>query len=67
MGEEQVAYMLDKMYNKGALLEQLENGCIFLIAEKENTQVGFTSFDRIDPEQGVFKLHKLYLLPEQHG
>ncbi|RYY13857.1 MAG: GNAT family N-acetyltransferase [Chitinophagaceae bacterium] len=67
VGEDQVAYMLEKMYNKGALLDQLENGCVFLIAEREQHEVGFTAFDNIDPENGVYKLHKLYLLPEEHG
>ncbi len=67
VGEAQVNYMLDKMYNKGVLLEQLMAGCIFLIAENESKPIGFMSFDNINPEKAIYKLHKLYLLPEAHG
>lgn len=67
VGEAQVTYMLEKMYNKGVLLEQLMAGCIFLIAENEQQPVGFISFDNINPEEAIYKLHKLYLLPESHG
>lgn len=67
IGQEQVDYMLDKMYNEGALLEQLAEGHTFLIAEISAKAIGFAAYSVTDHEQRVFKLHKLYVLPEAHG
>ncbi|TDO21367.1 GNAT family N-acetyltransferase [Pedobacter duraquae] len=67
IGAEQVTYMLDKMYNEGALLEQLSEGHTFLIAEIMKKSVGFAAYSVIDHELRTFKLHKLYVLPEVHG
>lgn len=67
VGEEQVAFMLEKMYNKGVLLEQLLAGCIFIIAQRDGKDVGFMSFDLTNPATSTYKLHKLYLLPKAHG
>lgn len=64
---EQIRYMLDKMYNKGELLSQLEQGHIFLIAEEDDTDLGFAGFSIIDSKKHTYKLHKLYVLPETHG
>lgn len=63
----QIEYMLEKMYNKGELLEQLEKGHTFFIAEEENKDLGFAGFSLIDPAAQTYKLHKLYVLPEAHG
>ncbi len=67
IGDEQLRYMLDMMYNQGELLRQLEKGHIFLIAEDEGNEVGFASFSITDPENYGYKLHKIYVLPEMHG
>lgn len=67
IGQEQVDYMLEKMYNKGALLEQLMDGYVFLLAELNGKEVGFASYSIIDHENRTYKLHKLYVLPETHG
>ena len=37
----------------------------FLILEQEKRGVGFAAYSIIEP--GIFKLHKLYLLPELQG
>lgn len=63
----QLDYMLNKMYNTGTLLEQLTNGHTFLIAEENGTDLGFAGFSEIDSENKIFKLHKLYVLPDTHG
>ena len=65
IGEEQVEYMLGKMYNIGALQEQLAQGHQFLIAVQGSKNVGFASYSR--DEGDAFHLHKLYVLPEAHG
>ncbi|WP_432711850.1 GNAT family N-acetyltransferase [Pedobacter sp.] len=67
LGPKQVAYMLDKMYSKSALLGQLMKGDIFLIAAMNGKDVGFASYSLEIPEQQVYKLHKLYVLPAMHG
>lgn len=64
---EQISYMLDKMYNKGELLSQFQQGHIFLIAEADDKDLGFAGFSVIDSKNRVYKLHKLYVLPDAHG
>lgn len=64
---EQIEYMLDKMYNKGELLSQLQKGHTFLIAEDGSRDVGFAGFSVIDSDKHIYKLHKLYVLPDAHG
>jgi len=65
IGQEQVDYMLDKMYNMGALQEQLAEGHKFLIAQQGSKKVGFAAYSRTEGD--AFHLHKLYVLPEAHG
>lgn len=67
LSAEQIDYMLQKMYNKGELLSQLEQGYIFLIAEEDNIDLGFASYSVFDSANQVYKLHKLYVLPQTHG
>jgi len=67
ISEEQLRFMLDKMYNKGELLSQLQNGHTFIIASENGKDVGFAGFSIIDPRKKAYKLHKLYVLPEMHG
>lgn len=67
IGQNQIDYMLDKMYNKGELLNQLMEGHIFLIAEDNENQFGFAGYSVINHEERVYKLHKLYVLPSAHG
>ena len=65
--QDQLRYMLELMYNKGELLSQLQQGHTFLIASENGKDVGFAGFSVIDPNNGTYKLHKLYVLPEMHG
>lgn len=67
IGQAQIDYMLDKMYNQGELLKQLMEGHIFLIAEGGEEQYGFAGYSIIDHEARIYKLHKLYVLPSAHG
>ena len=64
---DQLDYMLDKMYNKGELLLQFQKGHNFLIAEEDDLDLGFAGFSLFDAENYIYKLHKLYVLPEAHG
>lgn len=65
IGQEQVDYMLNQMYNLPALQEQLAQGHQFFIARQGSKDVGFAAYSR--DEGDAFHLHKLYVLPEAHG
>ncbi len=67
LGKVQVDYMLEKIYSKSALLTQLSKGDYFLIANMSGKDIAFASFSVEDHEAQVYKLHKLYVLPENHG
>jgi GNAT superfamily N-acetyltransferase len=63
---EQLAYMLDIMYSRDALINQMENQHHrFLLCYDGTEPVGFASFGHIG--DNVFKLHKIYVLPNQQG
>jgi GNAT superfamily N-acetyltransferase len=67
IGQEQVDFMLEKIYSKGVLLEDMMEGSVFLIAELDGKDMGFACYSITDHENFVYKLHKLYVLPEGHG
>lgn len=64
---EQLHYMLQHFYSPDALRDQMiSKQHTFLIAEIEDEEpVGFASYSEI--ETGVYKLHKLYVLPAIQG
>ena len=66
---EQLEYMLEKMYSTDSLQHQiqvLEHQ--FILANFENKPVGFASFNikQSIPEK-IVKLHKIYVDPSRHG
>ncbi len=71
LSADQLNYMLSLMYSPSSLRKQMsEQNHIFLIVE-DNMQgdeeaVGFASYSVTD-EAGIYKLHKLYVLPNQQG
>lgn len=67
ISQEQIDYMLKKMYNRRELLSQLQQGYTFLIAEEDDIDLGFAVFSIIDSTNRIYKLHKLYVLPDAHG
>lgn len=67
ISKEQIHYMLNLMYNQGELLAQLEKGYIFLMAAEEDKDVGFACYSITDTVNNVYKLHKIYVLPEMQG
>lgn len=64
----QLDYMLNLFYSPESLKQQMtEKNHVFLIAEDEDEQpLGFASYSSTD-EPGVFKVHKLYVLPGNQG
>jgi GNAT superfamily N-acetyltransferase len=67
IGLEQVDFMLRKFYNLDALSGQMDQGHVFIIAADEREDIGFAAYNRIEEVPGVFKLQKLYILPERKG
>jgi GNAT superfamily N-acetyltransferase len=69
ISQEQIDFMLDWMYSDASLEKQMNTGCEFYIASKQNENgdlypVGFCS---VSPEDGAHKLNKLYVLPAAQG
>ena len=66
--EEQINYMLQLIYNEESLKEQiLEKGHNFILAEKDNQSLGFTSYEINYNSEPQLMIHKLYILPEAQG
>ncbi len=67
ISSKQIEYMLGRMYALDTLREQLLTQDIRFVRLLAGERfVGFASFGP-QPEPGVMKLHKCYLLPEYHG
>lgn len=65
---EQIRYMLDKIYAEKSIKSQLEAGSQqYLLLLKEATPKGFAAYSSREEKADVFKLHKLYCLPETQG
>jgi ribosomal protein S18 acetylase RimI-like enzyme len=63
---QQLAYMLDLIYNNAALRDQLLNQHhIFLILEMDGKPAGFAAYSTVAP--GISKLHKLYVHQSTQG
>ena len=60
ISKEQIDFMMEMMYSKSSLQQQMENGCHFLIIYDNDDLAGFASFQEI--ASSVYKLHKIYLL-----
>ena len=63
--QEQIDYMLEMMYSADALEKQIAEGCQFIIVYENGNPAGFASYQ--ETESGVWKLHKIYILPNQQG
>jgi len=65
--QEQLDYMLDKIYAIDSLQHQQENlGHRFIVAvDENNAAIGFASFSTYENQNNHHRLHKLYVLPNQ--
>jgi GNAT superfamily N-acetyltransferase len=67
ISHEQIDYMLGKMYSLETLRGEIRSrGIHFFRLLVEEKMSGFASIGPLDTPE-VWKLHKLYLLPEMHG
>ena len=65
---EQIRYMLDTIYSAEELARVMKNGSqTFILLSDENGPQGYASFGLRPENSEICKLHKLYVLPENHG
>ena len=69
LSDGQLSYMLKMMYDLDALSNQHNQlKHLFLLAFDElGNELGFASFSKIDEYPKTYKLHKLYVFPNQQG
>ena len=66
--KEKVEYLLKAFYSREALANAMSNGLQeFILLYDEGMPKGFASYGGHPRDAGVFKLHKLYVLPATHG
>ncbi|MBS1627384.1 MAG: GNAT family N-acetyltransferase [Bacteroidetes bacterium] len=63
LSKEQLQYMLNMFYSKESLITQINDQHYFLIAEANNSIIGFASFNQLNIN--TYKLQKLYVLPSE--
>src|ERR1700710_2319630 len=67
LSPEQLSYMLNLFYSPSSLRRQMvEDKQQFLIVEQEEEAIGFAAWGATSTP-GIYKLHKLYVLPGQQG
>jgi len=67
LGPEQLEYMMDLIYSPDSLHQQMmKQKHHFLVVELDEEPIGFASYSPLG-EDGVYKLHKLYVHPKTQG
>jgi diamine N-acetyltransferase len=65
---EQIRYMLNAIYAEKELEKHIRSGSqTFIILHDQNGPQGFASYGLRPDDEHICKLHKLYVLPENHG
>lgn len=67
LSQEQIAYMFGELYGEETLARQMEEGQTFLLLFDEDAPVGFAAYSVKDNGAGIYKLNKIYLLPQRQG
>ncbi len=62
---DQIDYMFTVMYSKEALEQQFKEGHLFYFIYNDFDLIGFASIKHL--EDNVWKLHKIYVTPQQQG
>ena len=63
ISQEQIEYMYEKMYNRDALLQQMQEGVTFLMCMDGINILGFIAYQISD---NIISIPKLYVKPEFH-
>jgi GNAT superfamily N-acetyltransferase len=64
---QQMDYMMELMYSKPSLVKQINKGHQFIIAYDDAKAIAFASYSPKENAPAVYKLHKIYILPNQQG
>jgi GNAT superfamily N-acetyltransferase len=65
---EQIRYMLGEIYSRKTLSGVIrDKSQQFIILYDENGHQGFAAYGPRPEDPGVYKLHKIYILPENHA
>lgn len=68
LSKAQIDFMFNEMYSAASLEAQMvQLGHVFLILYIQGKPSGYASYSLKTEESGIFKLQKLYLLPELQG
>lgn len=65
--KEQIEYMLDWMYNIQTLEEQVQIGHLYYVVKENGIAKGFVGLEPNHPDADILRIHKIYVLPENHG
>jgi ribosomal protein S18 acetylase RimI-like enzyme len=66
ISDEQIGFMLENLYSQESLRNRFSKGMVFLIAEDNTGTFGFAEYS-VTPEEKIFKIHKLYIIPSEKG
>ena len=64
---QQVDYMMELSYSASSLKKQMSKGQQFIMAFDEEKPVAFASYSVKENHSSVYKLNKIYILPNQQG
>jgi GNAT superfamily N-acetyltransferase len=68
LGKEQISYMLEEIYLIEKLKKQIEKNLqTYILLTEGDEPVAFAAFSPRDEDAEVYKLHKLYCLPQTQG
>jgi len=67
LSQEQIYFMQEEIYAETALQEQARKGQQFYFITRQLEPIGFAGISVLIPEEGRYKLNKLYLIPEMQG
>jgi GNAT superfamily N-acetyltransferase len=66
--KEQITFMLNEIYSADKINKQVvENQQTYLLLEEQGTPVAFAAYSPREENADIFKLHKLYCLPQTQG
>ncbi|QJD95872.1 GNAT family N-acetyltransferase [Mucilaginibacter robiniae] len=68
LSPEQIAYMLNFIYDEAKISEQIATGSqTYLLLIEDNQPVAFAAYSPREEDAAIYKLHKLYCLPQTQG
>jgi len=65
LSADQLQYMLEMIYSESSLQKQFIEGHNFIIVEEDKNPIAFADYSLL--RDNVYKLHKIYVLPNQQG